>query len=416
MRDLFIVAKFTIKDMVKRKSFIISNLIILGIIVLLFNVPNLLNLITGDNQTSGTENKTNILIIDTENIFEGTLEQINNMELGYNVQVSNKEISFEEIKQKIENNEIEDAVVITKVNGQINLEYIVESLAMVQQMPEQLVNAITTVYSNLQISKLGLTTEQIQSLTPNFNFEMKQTSEEEVQGNQFAMMLMSLVLFYAIYFCAYQVSSSITTEKTSKIIETLVTSTTPRIIVLGKTIGIGIVGLIQIAAIIATALISNSLFLEDGMLDGIIDFSNITPYLGVITLLYFILGYAVYALLYALTGSTVSKPEDVQSANGPIAIVAVIGFYLAYFTMMNPTSDLNQLAAMLPISSPFCMPFRVMMGIASIQDVLISLGILVVTIVVVAHISIKIYSQAILNSGSRTSLKEMLNMYKNKNV
>ena len=416
MRDLFIVAKFTIKDMVKRKSFIISNLIILGIIVLLFNVPNLLNLINGDNTTTGEEYSTNILIVDTENIFEGTLEQINNMELGYNVQVSNTEVPFEEIKQKIENSEIDDAVVVTENNGQINLEYIVESLAMITEMPEQLVNAITTVYSNLQISKLGLTAEQIQRLTPNFNFEMKQTSEEEVQGNQFAMMLMSLVLFYAIYFCAYQVSSSITTEKTSKIIETLVTSTTPRIIVLGKTIGIGIVGLIQIAAIIATALISNALFLEEGMLDGIVDFSNITPYLGVVTLLYFILGYAVYALLYALTGSTVSKPEDVQSANGPIAIVAVIGFYLAYFTMMNPTSDLNQLAAMLPISSPFCMPFRVMMGIASIQDVLISLGILVVTIIVIAHISIKIYSQAILNTGSRTSLKEMLNMYKNKNI
>ena len=416
MRDLFIVAKFTIKDMVKRKSFIISNLIILGIIVLLFNVPNLLNLINGDNTTTGEEYSTNILIVDTENIFEGTLEQINNMELGYNVQVSNTEVPFEEIKQKIENSEIDDAVVVTENNGQINLEYIVESLAMITEMPEQLVNAITTVYSNLQISKLGLTAEQIQRLTPNFNFEMKQTSEEEVQGNQFAMMLMSLVLFYAIYFCAYQVSSSITTEKTSKIIETLVTSTTPRIIVLGKTIGIGIVGLIQIAAIIATALISNALFLEEGMLDGIVDFSNITPYLGVVTLLYFILGYAVYALLYALTGSTVSKPEDVQSANGPIAIVAVIGFYLAYFTMMNPTSELNKLAAILPISSPFCMPFRVMMGIATPQEIAISIAVILVTIAIVAKVSIKIYSQAILNYGSKSGLKDIFKMYKNKNI
>lgn len=59
-------------------------------------------------------------------------------------------------------------------------------------------------------------------------------------------MLLSLVLFYAIYFCAYQVSNSITTEKTSKIMETLVTSTSPRTIVLGKTIGIGIVGLYKL--------------------------------------------------------------------------------------------------------------------------------------------------------------------------
>ena len=413
MKDLFTVAKFTVKDMVKRKSFIISNLIILLIIVLAFNIPNILNAIRGED--AGTS-KTKILIIDENNIFEGTLEQINNMELDYDATITNDSVKFEDIKQKIENEEIEEAIKITEKDGQINIEYIVENLAMMAQMPEQLVNAITTIYSNLQISKLGLTQEQLQSLVPNFNFEMKQTEEQEVHGNQFAMMLMSIVLFYAIYFCAYQVSSSITTEKTSKIIETLVTSTTPKTIVLGKTIGIGIVGLLQIAAIIATALISNSLFLEEGILDGIIDFSNITPFLGVITGIYFILGYATYALLYALTGSTVSKPEDVQSANGPIAIIAVIGFYLAYFTMMNPTSELNQLAGILPISSPFCMPFRVMMGIATGQEIAISIAVLLVTIVVVANISIKIYSQAILNTGSKIGLKDMLNMYKNKNV
>ena len=414
MRDLLTVAKFTIKDMVKRKSFIISNLIILLIIVVMFNVPNILNLINGDSDTSFSE--TRILIVDEDNIFEGTLEQLNNMELGYKATISNEETTFDDIKNKIENNEIEEAIKITSQDGKINIEYIVENLSMITNVPESLANAITSIYSNLQISKLGLTPEQLQSLVPNFNFEMKQTEEQEVQGNQFAMMIMSLVLFYAIYFCAYQVSTSITTEKTSKIIETLVTSTTPRTIVLGKTIGIGIVGLLQIAAIVATALISNALFLEEGILDGIIDFSNITPFLGIITAIYFILGYAVYALLYALTGSTVSKPEDVQSANGPVAIIAVIGFYLAYFTMMNPTSELNKLAAILPISSPFCMPFRVMMGIATVQEIVISLIVIAITIFLVAKISIKIYSQAILNYGSKISLKDMFKMYKNKNV
>ena len=413
MKDLFTVASFTIKDMIKRKSFIISNLIILAIIVLLFNVPNILNAIMGDNTSS---QNTKILIVDGDNIFEGTLEQINQMDIGYEATIATETITFDEIKQKIDNNEIDDALVITKKDGQINMQYIVENLAMVSQMPQSLINAISTIYSNLSISKLGLTPEQIQTLSGNFNFEMIQTEEEEVQGNQFAMMMMSLVLFYAIYFCAYQVSSSITTEKTSKIIETLVTSTKPKTIVLGKTIGIGVVGLIQIAAIIITALISSALFLEEGALDGIVDFSTITPFLGFITAIYFILGYATYALLYALTGSTVSKPEDVQSANGPIAIIAVIGFYLAYFTMMNPTSELNKLAAILPISSPFCMPFRVMMGIATNSEIAISIAVMLVTILVVAQISIKIYSQAILNYGSKMSLKDIFKMYKNKNV
>ena len=413
MRDLFVVAKFTIKDMIQRKSFIISNIIILCLIVIGFNIPNILKMIKGDESESSGEN---FLIVDSENVFEGTLGSLNEMDLGYKFNISNDKLTFEDIKKKISNDEASDAIVISKVDEKINIEYIVKNLSMIDKVPEDIVNALTSIYSNLQISKLGLTQEQLESINPNFNFEMKQTEEQEVHGNQFAMMMISIVLFYAIYFCAYQVSSAITTEKTSKIIETLVTSTTPKTIVLGKTIGIGIVGLLQIIVIIATAMISKTLFLEEGMLDGLIDFSTFTPFLAIITILYFIFGYAVYALLYALVGSTVSKPEDVQSANSPIAIISVIGFYLAYFTMMNPTSELNKLAAILPISSPFCMPFRVMMGIATSQEIVISLIVLAITIFVIAKISIKIYSQAILNYGSKISLKDMLKMYKNKNI
>ena len=267
----------------------------------------------------------------------------------------------------------------------------------------------------LQISKLGLTEEQVKGITPSFEFSIEQTEEQKVSGNVFAMMLMSLVLFYAIYFCAYQVSSSITTEKTSKIMETLVTSTSPRTIVLGKTIGIGIVGLLQVCLIVGTAIISAKMCLDENLVNSVLDVSKITPYLGVVTIIYFILGYFAYALLYALTGSTVSKPEDIQSANTPVALIAVIGFYLSYFTMMNPTSDLNVLASMLPISSPFCMPFRIMMGLANATDVLISIAILLITILIVAKVAIKIYSNAILNYGTKMSFKDMIKIYKDKN-
>lgn len=285
---------------------------------------------------------------------------------------------------------------------------------MMNEIPEGCINALTSIYSSLKISKLGLTEEQLQSITPNFEFDLKQTEEKSANGNVFAMMMMSIVLFYAIYFCAYQVSSSITTEKTSKIIETLVTSTSPKTIVLGKTIGIGTVGLAQMILIVAIALISAKTFLEPGLLDSILDMSNITPYLGIMTAIYFILGYLAYALLYALTGSTVSKPEDIQSANSPVAILAIIGFYLSYFTMMNPTSKLNVFASLFPISSPFCMPFRIMMGLANTTDVIMSIAILIATIIAIANIAIKIYSNAILNYGTKMGIKDIIKMYKDK--
>ena len=406
MKDLFVVTKFTMKDMLQRKSFIITTIIFLIMIVIGFNIPNFMKMLNKDSDVNKIE------IIDSGNVFEGTLESLKDLDTGYEIQISNE--NYEKIKEKIENEEIDSAIIVEKQDENIKIRYIVKSATMMSGVPEDIISTLNTLYTNIQINKLGLTEEQLKSITPNFEFALEQT-DEEASGNVYAMMLLSIVLFYAIYFCAYQVSSSITTEKTSKIIETLVTSTSPKTIVLGKTLGIGIVGLLQMILLVGTALISAKMFLEPGTLDSIIDVSKITPYLGIITIIYFIFGYFEYALLYALTGSTVSKPEDIQSANGPVAILAVIGFYLSYFTMMNPASELNIFASILPISSPFCMPFRIMMGLAKPTDVIISIVILLITGIIIAKIAIKIYSNAILNYGTKMSFYDIVKMYKEKN-
>ena len=408
MKDIFIVTKFTMKDMIKRKSFIISTFIILVLIVIGFNIPNIIKTFNGDGISFGDK----LFIVDNGNVFEGNLELLKQVDVGTEIEIG--KATFEEIKTKIENGDIYDAIIIEKKDNNIKLRYIVENTIMMDGVPESILSAMNNIYTNMQINKLGLTEAQIQSITPNFEVSIEQTEEEEVGGNVLVMMLMSIVLFYAIYFCAYQVSSSITTEKTSKIMETLVTSTTPRTIILGKTIGIGVVGLLQMVAIVGTALICAKSFLDPEVLNSVLDMSNITPALGIITVVYFVLGYLAYALLYALTGSTVSKPEDIQSANQPVALIAVAGFYLAYFTMMNPTSELNSFAGLVPISSPFCMPFRVMMGLANGTDVALSIGILIVTILVISKVAIKIYSNAILNYGTKMGIKDIIKMYKEK--
>lgn len=412
MKDLFLVASFTFKDLVKRKSFIISNIIILLIIVLGFNIPGIIK-----NISSGDENfgKNKITIVDNENIYEGSLEALVSADLGYQIEVSKEQISLEELKEKIKNGDIGEALYVETKEGMINIQYIIESESLGTYVPQELIMILQSTYQNLQISKLGVTSEQLAVINMPFNTELVQVEESKTGNSILPMMLLSIVLFYAIYFFAYQVSSSITTEKTSKIIETLVTSTSPKTIVLGKAIGIGLAGVLQTIVTVIVALISAKLFLDSELIDMILSSINLTGTVAIVTIVYYILGYSLFALLYALTGSTVAKPEDVQSANGPVAILAVIGFYLSYFTMMNPASSLNKIAALIPISSPFCMPFRVMMGLATTAEILISLAILVITILLVAKISIKIYSSAILNYGSKINLKDMFRMYKNKN-
>ena len=406
-RDIWTVTKFTMRDLISRKSFRISTIIILILIVLGFNLPNIINQVTGGDFTD------TVLISDPQNVFEDSLGALNDADLGYKFEIVPQ--TFDEIKTKIDNGDINSAITVDKVDNQINFTYIVDNIATAtSNAPQTLIDTLSALYTNVQIHKLGLTDKQLATLTPTFNTEFKQTDDQNIGGNLMVTMLMSVLLFFAIYFCAYQVSASITVEKTSKIMETLVTSTSPRTIILGKTIGIGVVGLLQVLLFAITAIVSAKLFLAPEILDALFDLSNFTPYLAVAALVYFILGYFAYALLYALTGSTVSKPEDIQSANMPVAIITMIGFYLAYFTLTDPTSSLNVFAALLPISSPFCMPLRIMMGLASGWEVALSIAILLVFCYIIAKIAIKIYSSAILNYGSRMTLKDMLRTYKEK--
>ena len=406
MRNLWLVTEFTIKEMIKKKSFVISTLVILLIIVAAFNIPNILKVFGQDDLNE------KILVIDPENLFEGNVEYLNNMKMGYNFEISVEDLSYEQIKEKLEN-DVDTCIKFTKNEENIKMEYIVESASTnFGTVPQELITMFTSLYSNIQISKLNITPEQIAAIEPEFDVELIETDENAARGNVVIMMIISLVLFYAVFFCAQQVSVAITTEKTSKIIETLVTSTDSKTIVLGKTLGIGIVGLVQVVLMIVVAIVSAKFCMDPELLNSIFDVSTITPKLLIVTLIYFCFGYALYSLFFALTGATVSKPEDVQYANGPVSFVAIIGFYLAYFSMMNPSSSLNKISGIVPISSPFSMPLRIMMGTATNSEIVISLAVLVVTTILLAYIAIKVYSSTILNTGSRLTLKEAIKMAK----
>ena len=294
MRNLGVVISFTIKEMIKRKSFIISTIAILLMIVLAFNIPTIMS-------KMGTDGNDNLLVLDPENLFEGQIESLNELSLGYSFNVLNENLTEDEIKQKVEN-DFDACIKFTKnENANVKMEYIVESAAMnYGEIPQTLIATFTNLYSNVQIAKLNLTQEQLQAIEPQFDVSLTETDENAAKGNVFIMMMISIVLFYAVFFCAGQVSTAITTEKTSKIIETLVTSTDSKTIVLGKTIGIGIVGLIQVLLMIIVAIVSAKFCMDPEMLNSIFDVSTITPTLVIITLIYFCLGYGLYSLFFAL--------------------------------------------------------------------------------------------------------------------
>lgn len=408
MRDILIVTKFTLIEALKKKAFIVSTIIMILMIILASAFTKIIPKLADSNE------KDKVLIVDNDNIFENQLNTMNELGLNNEFIIAKEKTSLSDVKTKIKNKDIKKGIIISKAEGKIKIEYVVENTSLMMNSPVDIQKALKEIYSRNQLKKLNLTQQQIQSLEPNFEYTIVSSQEKDANKNITVILALTGLLFAAIYTFAYQVSTSITTEKTSKIVETLVTYTKARNIVLGKTFGIGLAGLIQLLIIAIISIFSINTFVDKNMLSAFLDLSTITPTLGITIVVYFILGYMEYALLYALTGSFVSNPEEVKAAATPASLIAVMSFYLAYFTIMSPTSNLNLIASIVPFSSPFSAPFRVMIGVATPREMIMSVLILIATNILIAHIAIKVYTNAIINNGTKLSLKEIIKMYKTK--
>ena len=409
MKSLFTVASFTIKEMVKKKSFIVSNIIFLIIILVGTNIPRIIN-----NFNNGDGSLTKLLIVDENNKFNGSLDSLKENDIGYDISIVNEKYDENYIKELIENEEFDEVIVLNIDKQTVVFDDYQAEVSFVNFSTEQIVSAITNIYYNINLLNLGLSEDQLNKMNIDFKVNNIYFSESDSGNSIFAMMMFSIALFYAVFFCASQVSASVTVEKTSKIIETLTTSTSPKYIVLGKTLGVGLVGLAQLLYLLIALVVCSNVFLPKDMLDGFINLNSITFNVWVTVILYFILGYTLYALIFALTGSLVQKPEDIQNANSPVSLISVFSFYLAYFSMMNPKSSLSMFASIFPFSSAFSMPARVLLNIVSPMEFISSILVLILTCILIGYASIKVYSNAILNYGNKFSLKDIKKYLKQK--
>ena len=174
MKDLMTVAEFTLKDMLQRKSFIISMIIILILIVVGFNIQNIMNAFKGEDTS-----ETAILVVDSQNIYEGVLPALNNLGLGCEFNISNEDLSIDEIKQKLENSDIDYCIRLSKNENVISFEYITTSMSMFSIPPETFILTFGNLYKDVQISKSGLTEEQMEIIYSNIEFVIETTETDE---------------------------------------------------------------------------------------------------------------------------------------------------------------------------------------------------------------------------------------------
>ena len=261
--------------------------------------------------------------------------------------------------------------------------------------------------------KLGVGKEEIAAIQTPMVYTEEYAGDMEPLGYVLGI-IMTLVMFFAVYYYGNGVAMSVAAEKTSRVMETLIVSAKPSRILAGKCLGMGAVGLLQLGGLLVFGIFCyETLFPKEIKIQGMeFSLTGISGSVVLLLLLYFILGYALYAVLNSVCGAAVSRIEDLNSALLPVSILVIVGFYLGYFTSIagGGSSALAALAMYLPISSPFAVPFKLLSGGIEPGQIGLSIAFLMGSIVLVAFVSARIYSVSVMHYGSTVKWKDIKKM------
>lgn len=259
-----------------------------------------------------------------------------------------------------------------------------------------LLSSLPTLFFTAENSGLG--TEIIQA-------ELMQMSSAEASAS--LSIIFSFLLYIFIFTYGSLVMRSIVSEKSSKILEVMFLSVKPLEMMYGKIISVALVGITQFTVWGAILLFLNSIGSSDNIsfikcITSNVEWSTLLPCI----IIYSLLGYLLYASLFAAIGAISSPETDTQQFLLPIMLPIVFAIYSSIQTAYYPDNDIAVWCSFIPLTSPIVMSSRLCHGVDSLE-VFISLSILIVTVIFTTYLSGKIYKSAILLHGKRLTYKDI---------
>ena len=223
-----------------------------------------------------------------------------------------------------------------------------------------------------------------------------------------------VLIFITLVIYGMWVAAGVVAEKSSRVMELLISAAAPEELIIGKVMGIGLAGLIQYIAILLPALAT--LLLQDRIAAALLGSSSgldvsigaLTPGLLTAYGAFWILGFILYALIYAAAGSLVSRAEDLQVLALPLSIIAIGGYIQAVMALSGGISTFIRISSYIPFWSPFVMLTRLTIGRVEPWELLLSFGLLVASIPIVGIIAVRVYSAGVLLYGQRPGARQIL--------
>ncbi len=226
----------------------------------------------------------------------------------------------------------------------------------------------------------------------------------EFQTQRFVLSIIVGVLVYlALLIYGPAVAQGVVEEKSSRIVEILLTTIRPWQLMLGKVLGIGLIGLGQLILVAAVGVGS-------GLATGAINFpTSIAATIAVWAVAWFLLGYLVYGLMFAALGALVSRQEDVGGVTAPALMLIILPYVLGISILpSNPDNSFLTVLSLVPLFSPTLMPMRIALGAAPAWQIALSVGLTALLIVWLVWLAGRVYSNAVLRTGSRVKFTDAL--------
>ena len=417
MKQFWIVLKFELNNYFKNKSFLITTFLLAFVVAAAVIVPTIIPGLLDDSEEPmepdntveevGDEEepeleKLGIYIPSEAGVEENLFESVYEADwITYN--------SKENLQKDVEVGEIEAGFV---VKNPMEITYVVQDMGMHDYLASSIQYSLAEIYKQQYLMDKGLTAEEILE-SENFYVNM----EHEILGkdsgeNYWYTYVLVFVVYFLIIFYGQMIATAVTTEKSNRAIEILVTSVSSNSLICGKVLAGAISGVVQAAVILGAGFAAYGVTKEawNGMLDFLF---NIPTNVLLVYAVFAVLSYVLYAFIFGMLGALVSKTEDISKSSTPVLLIYIVSFMIAMFGM---TSDSNSLlmkvASYIPFTSGNAMFIRVSMGSVSTWEVIISAGILVASCVAAGVFAAKIFRFGTLHYGNPIKLGTALKKVK----
>ena len=405
MKQFGKILKFELKSYLNNKTFVGVTLFLVALIAVVMFFPRIAAAIKTEEESP--ENLP-VLLVKAENAAQGEMmqEAFTAAFAEHTVRLTDADVDT--IKNQILSGDAEGAFVLT---GPASYTYYVNNRTMYDANEAIAMEVLQRLHQMQAMLGSGMTAEQVGDV---MNISIQGQTEllgKDQMQNFLYTYIMIMALYMVILLYGQMVAMNVATEKSSRAMEVLITSAKPANMMFGKVLASCAAGLVQLVAIFGSGLLLYNLNKAYWGGNEIVDsIFNIPPELLGYMLVFFLLGFLIYAFLYGAISSTVSKLEDINTAVQPVTYLFLAGFMVVVFSMSSGNVDnlLMKICSYIPFTSPMAMFTRLAMSAVAWYEVALSVGILVGTTVGIGILAAKIYRAGVLMYGNAPKIGTIL--------